>query len=207
MPRLGVPAWICLGLGVVVQAQTPAPVRLERIQGVDTFSRLDPSWTAVEVIDNRPRPFRVALPGVDPVRREIDFYDTVAVVRIREVRGRRRSDSDWVDSVVEADMLDVLKRHPTRRFANGGRVTFVDTGGGTVTVGRTSVTIRMAGTDAYLPGAIYLVTLVDDGVEPISPGTSGYAVRDGVLQARDHQPDGGMRGRTLDDIRAAAARR
>lgn len=152
------------GAPAIPSALEPSPVRqplLHYRDGEDLSLRLPLGEDAVTFLFDRV-PGVLLTPPNDMAFEEFltREADAVAVVRPQAIRGELNARRDWIQSVVDADVISVLKTTTDARLSEANtRVVFRLSGGSTMLNG-VQVTAAVTGVQPLQVGATYLVFLV-----------------------------------------------
>lgn len=145
--------------------------------GVPILSQVRPDERVVEILEDAPPDVGITPDAEEEVEALTRMSDAVAIVRVVDKRSAfttqnsppYRVPGDWINSIVVARVLTVLK-DPGARLAEGGSVSFPEDGGELVVDGR-----RLIARNSYeVPtrvGQTYLTCfwLNDDALQSLGP--------------------------------------
>ena len=94
--------------------------------------------------------------GVDLIEWKTTLYPVVLVARVVKITGSESSTQDWVTSLVEASVLDVLKNSTASSLSERSRVVF-GASGGEVSLNGARVIARFSGVERFQPDETYLI--------------------------------------------------
>ncbi len=156
-------------------------------QGEDLLSRLPPGEREVTVFFNRVPGLLVTPPdGIEFEEYLTREADVVAVVRPTAIQGELTRDRDWIRSVVDAELVRVLKVSAESRVSEADTTVSFRASGGSLLLQGVQVTAITSDVEEIQAGVSYLVFLVatSEGLFSMGPRTV-YELRGDRLHCID----------------------
>ncbi len=150
---------------------------LKASKGKSIPSQLNGKEKIVTVAASQPPPMLVPPPpGRDPLEWLTELVDAVVVVEIVDKKGAFTPEKDWVESRVNAKIVEVLKRTDKKRFNVTEAFTFVENGG-TFKHGATEIRALLPWADPVSVGSQYMVFVQVDQQGNLVIGNSSFYKR------------------------------
>ena len=168
-------------VGAVTLAAAQSPVRkIERRTGTPIAELIRNGEPAIELLPAAAPPLIVDIPSSGSlVETRLKESDVVLLVRLEGRRSRLSERSDWVESDLDARVVEVYKAPAAARLKPGAKLGFVEEGG-EIDVKGTKVRANVPWFRPFEQGRTYLMML---GIDP----TNGRIVleADGVYELAD----------------------